>query len=50
MITVIVGISRKIVRNPKNGSSARYRPTGIRRPVPGACRAGGAAVAVVVVS
>jgi hypothetical protein len=32
MITVIVGTSRKTVRKPKNGSSARYRPTEIRRP------------------
>jgi hypothetical protein len=33
MTTVIVGTSRKIARNPKNGSVGRYRPTGIRRPV-----------------
>jgi len=34
MITVIVGTRRKTVRNPKNGSRARYRPTANRRPVP----------------
>jgi len=31
---VIVGTKRKTVRKAKNGSSARYRPTEIRRPVP----------------
>jgi len=40
MTTVIVGTSRKTVRNPKNGSSARYRPTEIRRPAPAAFAAG----------
>ena len=34
MTTVIVGTSRKKSRKPKNGSSARYRPTANRRPVP----------------
>jgi hypothetical protein len=46
MTTVIVGTIRKMKRNPKNGSSARYRPTEIRRPVPAAAFAAGAVVAL----